>query len=47
VNNNLNFDPSGLQLTPWGSGPLPVPTVPPFVAMQYIICYEGIYPSRP
>lgn len=47
VNNNLNFDPTGLQLTPWGSGPSPVPTVPPFVAMQYIICYEGIYPSRP
>ncbi|MGL2994953.1 phage tail protein [Flavobacterium sp. TSSA_36] len=47
VSNNLNFDPTGLQLTPWGSGPMPLPTVPPFVAIQYIICYEGIYPSRP
>jgi microcystin-dependent protein len=45
--NNLNFDPTGLQLTPWGSGPMPLPTVPPFVAMQYIICYQGIFPSRP
>ncbi len=46
--NNLNFDPSGLQLTPWGSSaPLPLPTLPPFVAMQYIICYQGIFPSRP
>jgi microcystin-dependent protein len=47
VNNTLNFDPTGLQLTPWGSGQTPLPTVPPFVAMQYIICYEGIFPSRP
>lgn len=47
VNNTLNFDPSGLTLTPWGSGPQPIPTTPNFVAMQYIICYEGIYPSRP
>lgn len=45
--NNLNFDPTGLQLTPWGSGPMPLPTLPPFVAMQYIICYQGIFPSRP
>lgn len=45
--NTLNFDPTGLTLTPWGSGPAPVPTVPPFVAMQFIIAYEGIYPSRP
>lgn len=47
VTNNLNFDPTGLTLTPWGSGPLPIPTVPNFVAMQYIICWQGIYPSRP
>jgi microcystin-dependent protein len=47
ASNNLNFDPTGLQLTPWGSGPMPLPTVPPFVAMQYIICYQGIFPSRP
>jgi microcystin-dependent protein len=47
VNNTLNFDPTGLTLTPWGNGPQPLSTVPPFVAMQYIICYEGIYPSRP
>lgn len=47
VSNNLNFDPTGLQLTPWGSGPMPLPTLPPFVAMQYIICYQGIFPSRP
>lgn len=47
VNNTLTFDPTGLTLTPWGSGPLPIPTVPNYVAMQYIIAYEGIYPSRP
>jgi microcystin-dependent protein len=47
VSNDLNFDPKGLQLTPWGSGPVPLPTVPPFVAMQYIICWQGIFPSRP
>lgn len=47
VNNSLNFDPTGLTLTPWGSGPQPLPTVPPFVAMQYIICTQGLYPSRP
>lgn len=43
----LTFNPAGLTITPWGSGPTPVPTVPNFVAMQYIIAYEGIYPSRP
>lgn len=47
VTNTLNFDPTGLTLTPWGSGATPLPTVPPFVAMQYIICYQGVYPSRP
>jgi microcystin-dependent protein len=47
VNNTLSFDPTGLTLTPWGTGAQPLPTVPPFLAMQYIICYEGIYPSRP
>jgi microcystin-dependent protein len=47
VNNTLNFDPTGLTLTPWGSGPLPIPTTPNFVAMQYIIAWSGVYPSRP
>jgi microcystin-dependent protein len=47
TNSTLNFDPTGLTLTPWGSGPVPIPTVPPFVAMQFIIAVEGIYPSRP
>lgn len=47
VTNTLNFNPAGLTITPWGSGPVPVPTVPNFVAMQYIIAYEGVYPSRP
>jgi microcystin-dependent protein len=47
VNNSLNFDPTGLSLTPWGSGPQPIPSVSPFVAMQYIICTEGLYPTRP
>lgn len=47
VTNTLNFDPTGLTLSPWGSGPQPLPTLPPFVAMQYIICTQGIYPSRP
>ncbi len=43
----LNFNPAGLTLTPWGSGPSPIPTVPNFVAMQYMIAVEGVYPSRP
>lgn len=47
VTNTLNFDPTGLSLTPWGSGPQPLPIVPPFVAMQYIIAWQGVYPSRP
>lgn len=47
VASTLNFDPTGLTLTPWGTGAEPLSTAPPFVAMQYIICYEGIYPSRP
>ncbi|MCC6372032.1 MAG: tail fiber protein [Bacteroidia bacterium] len=47
ITNTLNFDPTGLTLTPWGSGPMPLSTVPPFVAMQYIIAYQGVYPSRP
>ncbi len=47
VNNTMTFDPTGLTLTPWGSGPMPVPTVPNFVAMQFIIACEGIFPSRP
>ncbi|CCG53072.1 Probable phage Tail Collar domain protein [Flavobacterium indicum GPTSA100-9 = DSM 17447] len=47
VNSNLNFDPTGLTLSPWGSGPVPIPTVPNFVAMQYIICWQGVYPTRP
>lgn len=47
VNSNLNFDPTGLSLTPWGTGPQPIPTVPNFVAMQYIICWQGVYPQRP
>jgi len=47
VNNSMSFDPTGLTLTPWGNGVQALPTVPPFVAMQYIICYIGIYPSRP
>jgi microcystin-dependent protein len=45
--NSLNFDPTGLTMTPYGSGPSPVPTVPNFLAMQYIIAWQGIYPSRP
>lgn len=47
VTNTLNFDPTGLTLTPWGTGSEPMSSVPPFVAMQYIICYSGVYPSRP
>jgi microcystin-dependent protein len=47
VTNNLSFDPTGLTLTPWGSGSQPVSTVPNFVAMQYIIAWQGEYPSRP
>jgi microcystin-dependent protein len=47
VASTLNFNPAGLTVTPWGSGPVPVPVVPNFVAMQYIIAYEGVFPSRP
>ncbi len=47
VNNTMTFDPTGLVLTPWGSGPQPIPTTPNFVAMQYIIAWQGVYPSRP
>lgn len=47
VTNNLNFDPTGLTLTPYGSGPNPIQIVPNFVAMQYIIAIEGTYPTRP
>lgn len=47
VTNSLSFDPTGLTLTPWGAGPQPISTVPNFVAMQYIIAWQGIYPSRP
>jgi microcystin-dependent protein len=47
VNNSLNFDPTGLTLTPWGSGTQPISIVPNFVAMQYIICWQGVFPSRP
>jgi len=28
-----------------GSG-VPVPTMPPFLAMQYLICVNGFYPQR-
>ncbi|MCF6140583.1 tail fiber protein [Flavobacterium sp. K77] len=42
-----NSDPTSLQQASWGSNQAPLPTVPPFVAMQYIICYQGIFPSRP
>lgn len=47
VSNTLNFDPTGLTLTPWGQGAQPISSVPPFVAMQYIIAWNGVYPSRP
>ena len=47
VTNTMAFDPTGLMLTPWGSGPQPISTVPNFVAMQYIIAWQGVYPSRP
>lgn len=47
VANTMTFDPTGLMLTPWGSGPVPIGTVPPYVAMQYIIAWQGVYPSRP
>jgi len=47
VTNTLSFDPTGLTLTPYGSGPNPISNVPNFVAMQYIISMDGIYPTRP
>ncbi len=47
VSNTLSFDPTGLQLTPWGTGNEPIPTVPPFVALQFIICFDGSMPEFP
>ncbi|QZK91791.1 tail fiber protein [Flavobacterium sp. CHNK8] len=47
VNNTLSFDPTGLQLTPWGTGNEPIPTVPTFVALQFIICFDGFMPEFP
>lgn len=47
VNSTLTFNPAGLTVSPWGGGPTPIPTVPNFVAMQYIIAWSGVYPSRP
>lgn len=32
-------------ITPAGNGQ-PVPTMPPFVGLNYIICVEGMFPSR-
>lgn len=38
---------SGTAITlPGGGGSLPIPTIAPYVAMNYIIAVEGIFPSR-
>jgi len=48
TSNNMTFDPTGLTLTPYGTGPIPISTVPNFVAMMFIICVtDGDYPPRP
>lgn len=49
VTQNLSFNPAGLTLTPaYSGGPSStIPTTPPFVAMQFIIAWSGVYPSRP
>ena len=41
---------AGGAVTVSGEGsiaPLPVPTLPPVLYGNYIICYNGLYPSRP
>ena len=38
---------SGTTMTqPGGGNSLPVPTIAPYLAMNYIIAVEGIFPSR-
>jgi microcystin-dependent protein len=37
---------SGNAITPIAGGNAPVPTIVPYLAMNYIIAIEGIYPSR-
>jgi microcystin-dependent protein len=45
----ITFNASGMTLSPaYTGGPSSqLPIIPPFVAMQYIINVDGVYPTRP
>jgi microcystin-dependent protein len=43
---NTALNQASVTTAPIGQG-LPVNNMQPFIAMNYIICLEGIYPSRP
>lgn len=43
--NNLSVNLSGIQISPTG-GNQPINKMMPFLVLNYIICVEGIYPSR-
>ena len=45
----ITFNASGMVLsTAYTGGPSSqIPVTPPYVAMQYIIAWQGVYPSRP
>lgn len=45
-NETPNATLNAATIAPAGGGQ-PVDVTPPYLAMQYIIAYEGIYPSRP
>lgn len=46
ASNNLTVNLSGIQITPTGGGGQPINKMMPFLVLNYIICVEGIYPSR-
>jgi microcystin-dependent protein len=43
---NIALNQMSVVTAPIGQG-MPVNNMQPFMAMNYIICWEGIYPSRP
>lgn len=44
--NNLSVNLSTVQISPTGGGGQPINKMMPFLVLNYIICVEGIYPSR-
>ena len=38
---------NGVQVTVSGGGGAPVPIMQPYLAINYYIAYEGVFPSRP